>query len=91
MKELSSVVQQQRLSLTETEHRARELEREASEAKKETRLAKEQVNCRGRSGRLRHPPQHVTTAVFTCSGVLSTPRRQGPLFRWVKPEILYKM
>lgn len=43
MKELSSLAERQRLSLAEAEHRARELERETSEAKKEARLAQEQV------------------------------------------------
>lgn len=66
MKELSSLAERQRLSLAETEHRVRDLEREASEAKKETRLAQEQVN--GGPG-VGDTPQHVKTTVFIYSGV----------------------
>lgn len=67
MKELSSLAERQRSSLAEAEHRARELEREASEAKKETRLAQEQVN--GGLG-VGDTPQHVNTTVFIVRNIL---------------------
>lgn len=67
MKELSSLAERQRLSLAEAEHRARELEREASEAKKETRLAQVQVN--GGLGVI-DIPLHVNTAVIILRSIL---------------------
>lgn len=62
MKELSSLAQRQRLSLAEAEHRAKELEREASEAKKEARLAQEQVSRGLGVGGI---PQDVNTSTYT--------------------------